>query len=209
MIFLFIMPKGCKLPTFPAFLSWSLPQWDKAGQKLYTSKQERGYNRLKFLEINSTNGQVRSLHEEKSPTYVDLDLTHVEIIKEKNLNRVVVAACTPKTHEPLFQETLINVGLNKYLFEMANIRDQNTWVHRDQPEQALVKAQDQLRMAIARVATRRPLTDQLLAVSRDILVVGGNGMYDFGRLPELFSQLGPYHRMRALNLVVNGFPDIV
>ena len=50
-----------------------------------------------------------------------------DIIKEKNLNRVVVAACTPKTHEPLFQETLINAGLNKYLFEMANIRNQDSW----------------------------------------------------------------------------------
>ena len=52
-----------------------------------------------------------------------------EVIKEHKLNRVVVASCSPRTHEPLFQETLQACGLNKYLFEMANIRDQNSWVH--------------------------------------------------------------------------------
>ena len=57
-----------------------------------------------------------------------------KLIKEKDLNRIVVAACTPKTHEPLFQETLANAGLNKYLFEMANIRNQDSWVHKDDPE---------------------------------------------------------------------------
>jgi heterodisulfide reductase subunit A len=56
-----------------------------------------------------------------------------QIIREKNLNRVVVAACTPKTHEPLFQETLVNAGLNKYLFDMANIRNQDSWVHKNNP----------------------------------------------------------------------------
>ena len=64
----------------------------------------------------------------------DTQETISQIIKEKKLNRVVVAACTPKTHEPLFQETLINAGLNKYLFEMANIRNQDSWVHRNNPE---------------------------------------------------------------------------
>jgi heterodisulfide reductase subunit A len=57
-----------------------------------------------------------------------------QIIKQKKLNRVVVAACTPKTHEPLFQETLINAGLNKYLFEMANIRNHDSWVHKNNPD---------------------------------------------------------------------------
>ena len=56
-----------------------------------------------------------------------------EIIKEKNLNRVVVASCTPRTHEPIFQDTIRQVGLNFYLFELANIRDQCSWVHRDFP----------------------------------------------------------------------------
>ncbi len=56
-----------------------------------------------------------------------------EVIKEKGINRVVVASCSPRTHEPLFQETIREAGLNKYLFEMANIRDQNTWVHMNNP----------------------------------------------------------------------------
>jgi heterodisulfide reductase subunit A-like polyferredoxin len=56
-----------------------------------------------------------------------------EVIREKGINRVVVASCSPRTHEPLFQETIRDAGLNKYLFEMANIRDQNTWVHMNEP----------------------------------------------------------------------------
>ena len=60
-------------------------------------------------------------------------------IKELDLNRVVVAACTPKTHESIFQETLISSGLNKYLFEMANIRNQCSWVHKDDKEKATDK----------------------------------------------------------------------
>ena len=65
-----------------------------------------------------------------------------EIIKEKDLNRVVVAACTPRTHEPLFQETLRNAGLNPYLFEMANIRNQCTWVHSTEKDKATEKSKD-------------------------------------------------------------------
>jgi len=75
-----------------------------------------------------------------------------EVIRENNLNRIVVAACTPKTHEPLFQETLINAGLNKYLFEMTNIRNQDSWVHKDNPEMATEKARDLVRMAVAKAA---------------------------------------------------------
>ena len=82
----------------------------------------------------------------------DTQETISQIIKQKNLNRVVVAACTPKTHEPLFQETLINAGLNKYLFEMANIRNQDSWVHRNNPELATQKAKDLVRMAVTKAA---------------------------------------------------------
>jgi heterodisulfide reductase subunit A2 len=63
----------------------------------------------------------------------------------------VVAACTPKTHEPLFQETLVNAGLNKYLFEMTNIRNQDSWVHKEDPKEATEKAKDLVRMAVAKV----------------------------------------------------------
>ena len=76
-----------------------------------------------------------------------------EKIQEHKLNRVVVASCSPKTHEPLFRETLEACGLNKYLFEMANIRNQNSWVHSERPQLATRKAKDLIRMAVARAAT--------------------------------------------------------
>ena len=95
------------------------------------------------------------------------------IIKEQNLNRVVVAACTPKTHEPLFQETLLNAGLNKYLFEMVNIRNQDSWVHKGNPEIATQKAKDLIRMAVAKVALHEPLEEAELNVNQTALVIGG------------------------------------
>jgi len=94
-------------------------------------------------------------------------------IKEHGLNRVVVAACTPKTHEPLFQETLMDVGVNKYLFEMANIRNQCSWVHKDEQEAATEKAKDLVRMAVAKVALVEPLTEPVLEVNQTALVIGG------------------------------------
>ncbi|BBO71523.1 4Fe-4S ferredoxin [Desulfosarcina alkanivorans] len=96
-----------------------------------------------------------------------------DIIREKRLNRVVVAACTPKTHEPLFQETLINAGLNKYLFEMVNIRNQDSWVHKNNPEIATHKAMDLVRMAINKVALKEPLAESELTVGQTPLVIGG------------------------------------
>lgn len=97
----------------------------------------------------------------------------VEFIKEKNLNRIVVAACTPKTHEPLFQETLTNAGLNKYLFEMTNIRNHNSWVHKNNPEIATQKAKDLLRMAVAKAALAEPLKEEQITVNDTVMVVGG------------------------------------
>jgi len=100
-----------------------------------------------------------------------------EIIKEKiiehNLNRVVVASCTPRTHEPLFQETMREVGLNPYLFEMANIRDQCSWVHSDEPELATEKAKALVRMAVARARRLEPLRRVALDLNRHALVIGG------------------------------------
>ncbi len=96
-----------------------------------------------------------------------------EIIKENGLNRVVVAACSPRTHEPLFQDTLKNCGLNKYLFEMANIRDQNSWVHQKEPASATEKAKDLVRMAVARAALLKPLVEKPLTVNQRALVIGG------------------------------------
>jgi heterodisulfide reductase subunit A-like polyferredoxin len=96
-----------------------------------------------------------------------------EIIKEKKINRVVVASCSPRTHEPLFQETIREAGLNKYLFEMANIRDQNTWVHMNEPEKATRKAKDLVRMAVAKAAYIEPLYSVSVPITKSALVVGG------------------------------------
>ena len=96
-----------------------------------------------------------------------------QIISEKHLNRVVVAACTPKTHEPLFQETLINAGLNKYLFEFVNIRNHDSWVHRNNPDLATAKAKDLVRMAIAKVALMEPLEEAELTIGQSAMVIGG------------------------------------
>jgi heterodisulfide reductase subunit A-like polyferredoxin len=96
-----------------------------------------------------------------------------QVIAEKKLNRIVVAACTPKTHEPLFQETLVNAGLNKYLFEMTNIRNQDSWVHKDDPEAATRKAKDLVRMAVAKTALMEPLQETELDIDQRALVIGG------------------------------------
>ena len=96
-----------------------------------------------------------------------------EIIKEHGLNRVVVAACTPKTHEPLFQETLINAGINKYLFEMGNIRNQCSWVHKDDPDRATKKSKDIVRMAVAKAGLLEPLAESTMGITQSVLVIGG------------------------------------
>ena len=107
-----------------------------------------------------------------------------QVIKEHQLNRVVVAACTPKTHEPLFQETLINAGINKYLFEMANIRNQCSWVHKDDPEKSTEKAKDLVRMAVSKAALLEPLTESAMAVNHSALVIRRRrGRHDGGQDP--------------------------
>lgn len=109
-----------------------------------------------------------------------------QIIKTNKLNRIVVAACTPKTHEPLFQETLINAGLNKYLFEMTNIRNHASWVHKDSPDLATQKAKDLVRMAVAKVALMEPLEEAELQVKPVAMVIGGgiSGMVAAKNLAE-------------------------
>ena len=96
-----------------------------------------------------------------------------EKVKEHNLNRVIVASCTPRTHEPLFQETIREAGLNRYLFEMANIRDQCSWVHMRLPEDATEKAKDLVRMAVTKARLLYPLERLPLNVTRRGLVIGG------------------------------------
>ncbi len=94
-------------------------------------------------------------------------------IEEFRLNRVVVASCTPRTHEPLFRETLREAGLNPYLFELANIRDQCSWVHSTEPDLATQKAIELVRMSIARARLLRPLAGESLAIVQDGVVIGG------------------------------------
>ena len=96
-----------------------------------------------------------------------------QIIRDHGLNRVVVSACTPKTHEPLFQETLINAGLNKYLFEMTNIRNQCSWVHKDDMERATQKAKDLVEMSVAKVTLHEPLEEPVMKINQAVLVIGG------------------------------------
>jgi len=96
-----------------------------------------------------------------------------ERIKEHNLNRVVVASCTPRTHEPLFRETVREAGLNIYLFEMANIRDQCSWVHMHEPKKATEKSKDLVRAAVAKARLLKPLPKPIINVVPAALVIGG------------------------------------
>jgi len=117
----------------------------------------------------------------------------VEIIREQKLNRIVVAACTPRTHEPLFQETIRNAGVNAYLFDMANIRNQCTWVHSDDKAAATEKAKDLVRMAVSRTALLEPIPDLAVEINKSALVVGG----------------GVAGLTAALSLADQGFPVVI
>ncbi len=94
-------------------------------------------------------------------------------IKEKGLNRVILAACSPRTLEPLFRDTLREAGINQYYLDMANIREHCSWVHAREPEAATAKAKDIIRMSVARAAYLRPLQEMSLDVNKTALIVGG------------------------------------
>jgi heterodisulfide reductase subunit A len=94
-------------------------------------------------------------------------------IQEQNLNRVVVASCTPRTHEPLFRSTCQEVGLNPYLFEMVNIRDQCSWVHMQEQENATDKAKDLIRMGVVKAGLLEPQEPIVSGVQPRALVIGG------------------------------------
>jgi heterodisulfide reductase subunit A len=97
----------------------------------------------------------------------------VEDIRENNLNRIVVASCSPRLHEPTFREMMKKAGLNPFLLEMANLREQCSWVHMKQPVAATEKAVDLVRMAVARVGRLWPLTEEVLPMTKRTLVIGG------------------------------------
>ena len=94
-------------------------------------------------------------------------------IKEHNLNRIVVAACSPRLHEPTFRRCVEEAGLNKFLFEFANLREQDSWVHMTQPAEATAKAKDLTRMAVAKARLLEPLEASKVAVDKKCLVIGG------------------------------------
>jgi len=96
-----------------------------------------------------------------------------EMLVEHDLNRLVVASCSPKTHEQMFMETLEACGLNKYLFEMANIRNQDSWIHSNDPEAATAKAKELVRMSVARAATLKTLKEKVVPITKQALVIGG------------------------------------
>jgi len=95
-----------------------------------------------------------------------------EAVKKHNLNRVIVASCTPRTHEPLFRSACKEAGLNQYLFEMANIREQCSWVHAHEPERATEKARDIVKMAVARATWLQPQEEPEIDVKESALVIG-------------------------------------
>ncbi len=103
----------------------------------------------------------------------DSQIHLAEMIKEKDLNRVVIASCTPKTHEPIFRDTCEKAGLNPFLFEMANIRDQCSWVHMHEPEAATEKAKDLVSMACAKAGYLKPLYPRGISIERSAIVIGG------------------------------------
>ena len=107
-------------------------------------------------------------------TCADASLSNIkdQIIKNK-LNRVVVASCTPRTHEPIFRDTLREAGLNPYLFDLANIRDQCSWVHSNEPEKATEKAIDLVKMSISRARNLSPLEGERIPILQNGIVIGG------------------------------------
>jgi heterodisulfide reductase subunit A len=121
-------------------------------------------------------------------------------IKEHDLNRVVVASCTPRTHEPLFRNACREGGLNQYLFNMANIRDQCSWIHMHEPEKATAKSRDLLRMAIAKAALLEPLEGTRIPVTSSAAVIGG-GITGMSAALDIAAQGFPVHLVeRGANL---------
>ncbi|MBU4178336.1 MAG: FAD-dependent oxidoreductase, partial [Actinobacteria bacterium] len=98
-----------------------------------------------------------------------------DIVREHGLNRLMVASCTPRTHQPLFRDTMRSAGLNKYLFEMANIREHCSWVHMNLPDEATGKSKHLVKMAVGKAALLEPLQEGVSPVTPRALVIGGGG----------------------------------
>ncbi|TKJ24418.1 MAG: heterodisulfide reductase [Promethearchaeota archaeon Loki_b31] len=138
-----------------------------------------GINIGKYVDVSSAVDYVKTLpyvvhcEDNMYSCSSDSQVRIRELIKEHNLNRFIVASCTPRTHESLFQETCLEAGLNKYLFEMVNIRDQCSWVHMNEYEFATEKSKDLIRMAVAKARLLKPLTETKLDITPTALIIGG------------------------------------
>lgn len=112
----------------------------------------------------------------KEITYACSEPGQMEIrndIADLDLDRVVVASCSPRLHEPTFRHMMQEAGLNPYLLEMANLREQCSWVHMNDPEAATLKSEDLVKMAVSRVRLLAPLVEETLPLTRRTLVIGG------------------------------------
>ncbi len=138
-----------------------------------------GSNIAGFLDVPSVVEYAKTLPnvvfvQENMYTCSDAGITEIKnAIKEHDLNRVVVASCTPRTHAPLFMAACEEAGLNKYLFEFVNIRDQCSWVHMGMPDEATQKAEDLVRMGVAKAALLEPREEMLASIEPTTLVIGG------------------------------------
>ncbi len=154
-----------------------------------------GSNIAGHLDVGAVAEYARTLPDvvfvqENMYTCSDAGLTEIKTaIANEGLDRVVVAACTPRTHEPLFRETCREAGLNPYLFEFVNIRDQCSWVHMREPELATEKAKDLVRMGVSKARLLEPLEEQEVPVEPSALIIGG----------------GMIGMIAALNLANRGF----
>ena len=146
----------------------------------------------KVVEYAKTLPNVVHSEEGKYTCSADFQEKIKQRIGELKLNRVVVASCTPRTHEPLFQSTIAEAGLNPYLFEMTNIRDQCSWVHMHEPEKATDKSIDLVRMAVAKARLLAPLKKSKQGVLHSSVVIGG-GLAGMTAALDIAAQGFPVH----------------
>jgi heterodisulfide reductase subunit A len=138
-----------------------------------------GKNIAGYLDVDKVTEEIKKLPNVNYAEHVmfacaeDTGKKIRETIKNEKLNRIIVAACSPRTHGGLFQDTLLEAGLNKYLFEMANIRNHCSWVHSDDWEKATQKALDLVKAAVAKVRLLEPLAEEEFSIIPKVLVIGG------------------------------------
>jgi len=138
-----------------------------------------GKNIASYLDVEKVTDEINKINNVEYAEHVmfacseDTCKKIRDTIKDKNLNRIVVAACSPRTHGGLFQDTLLEAGLNKYLFEMANIRNHCSWVHSNDWQKATNKAIDLVKAAVAKVQLLEPLNEEEFSIIPKVLVIGG------------------------------------